>query len=94
MEINHRENAHKGSFYIEENGALIAEMTYNIAGPGKMILEHTNVSDQSRGHGVGNLLADAAVSYSRDNNLKIIPLCSFERAIFNRTPAYDDVLLK
>ncbi|MES3016527.1 MAG: GNAT family N-acetyltransferase [Bacteroidota bacterium] len=93
MEINHLEHSHKGSFYVEENGALIAEMTYSMAGPGKMILDHTSVSDQLRGHGVGNLLVDAAVSYSRDNNLKIIPLCPFARSVFNRTPAYADVLL-
>lgn len=94
MEINHSENAHKGSFYVEENGALTAEMTYSLAGPGKMIIDHTSVSDQLRGHGVGNLLVDAAVSYSRDKNLKIIPLCPFARSVFNKMPAYDDVLLK
>ncbi|SKB41888.1 GNAT family N-acetyltransferase [Daejeonella lutea] len=94
MEINHLENAHKGSFYVEENGALIAEMTYSLAGPGKMIIDHTSVSDQLRGQGVGNLLLDAAVSYSRDKSFKIIPLCPFARSVFNKMPAYDDVLLK
>jgi len=94
MEINHFENAHKGSFYIEENGALIAELTYSFAGPGKMILDHTVVSDELQGQGVGNLLVDAAVSFSRNNKLKIIPLCSFARAVFSKNPAYGDVLLK
>ncbi len=94
MEINHFENAHKGSFYIEQNGALVAEMTYSFAGPNKMILDHTVVSDELQGHGVGNLLVDAAVSYSRDNNIKIVPLCPFARSVFMRTPAYEDVLLK
>jgi predicted GNAT family acetyltransferase len=94
MEINHFENAHKGSFYVEVNGALLAEMTYSMAGPNKMIIDHTAVSDELRGQGIGNLLVDAAVSYSRDNNIKIIPLCSFARSVFNKTPSYTDVLLR
>ncbi len=94
MEIKHSEHTHKGSFYIEKNGALLAEMTYSLAGPGKMIVDHTAVSDELRGQGVGNLLVDAVVSYSRDNNIKIIPLCPFARSVFNRTPSYEDVLLK
>jgi predicted GNAT family acetyltransferase len=94
MEIKHHENAHKGSFYIEEQGALIAEMTYSFAGADKMILDHTSVSDALRGQGVGNLLVDAAVSYSRDNNIKIIPLCPFARSVFIKTPAYQDVIFK
>lgn len=94
MEIKHRENAHKGSFYVEEKGSLIAEMTYSFAGSDKMIIDHTVVSDELRGQGVGNLLVDAAVSYSRDNSIKIIPLCPFSKSVFEKTPAYKDVLLK
>lgn len=92
MEIKHRENTHKGSFYIEENGTLIAEMAYSFAGSDKMIIDHTMVSDVLRGQGVGNLLVDAAVSYSRDNSIKIVPLCPFARSVFDKTLAYSDVL--
>ncbi len=92
MEIKHLENTHKGSFYIEENGTLIAKMTYTFAGLDKMVIDHTLVSDVLRGKGVGNLLIDAAVSYSRDNSIKIVPLCPFAKSVFDKTNAYNDVL--
>ena len=94
MEIKHRENGHKGSFYVESNGILLAEMTYSFAGSNKMIIDHTEVSDQLRGKGVGNMMVDAAVAYSRDNQIKIIPLCHFAKSVFDKTKYYGDVLLK
>ncbi len=92
MEIKHFEKAQKGSFYIEENGTLIAKMTYSFASSSKMIIQDTQVSEGLRGRGVGNLLVDAAVSYSRDKQIKIIPLCPFARSVFNKTSSYRDVL--
>lgn len=94
MDIKHRENRHKGSFYAEENGKLIAEMTYSFAGADKMIIDHTIVCDIARGHGVGNMLVDAAVAYLRDNNIKVIPLCTFAKSVFDKTTAYSDVLIR
>lgn len=94
MEIKHRENAHKGSFYFEENNTLLAEMVYSFAGPDKIIIDHTEVSDPLRGHGLGNDLVDACVAYARDKSIRIVPLCSFARSVFDKTPAYQDVLMR
>ena len=94
MEIKHRENTHKGSFYIEENNVLLAEMTYSFAGSDKLILDHTTVSKALKGMGIGNMLVEAAVSYSRDKSIKIIPLCPFAKTVFEKNPSYKDVLLK
>jgi hypothetical protein len=41
MEIKHRENAHKGSFYVEENNTVLAELSYSFAGAGILILDQT-----------------------------------------------------
>ena len=94
MEIKHRENAHKGSFYIEENNIILAEMTYSFAGADKMILDHTKVYDTLRGKGAGNMLVEAAINYSRKKNISIVPLCPFAKKVIEKTPAYRDVLLK
>jgi len=94
MEIKHRENTHKGSFYVEENNILLAEITYSFAGSDKLILDHTIVGEPLKGKGVGNMLVEAAVSYSRDKFIKIIPLCPFAKTVFEKNPAYQDVLLK
>ncbi|MXV15511.1 GNAT family N-acetyltransferase [Hufsiella ginkgonis] len=94
MEIKHQENSQKGSFYVETDGTLLAEMTYSFAGIDKIVIDHTFVSDILRGQGVGNLLVDAAVSYARDNSFKIFPICPFARSVFGKVAAYNDVYIR
>ncbi len=91
MEIKQRENGSKGAFYIEVDGKQEAEMTYSVAGTGRIIIDHTEVSDKLRGKNAGKQLVAAAVDHARKNKLKILPLCPFARAVFERTREYDDV---
>ena len=79
-------------FYVEQDGNILAEMVYNMPSPVKMIIEHTEVSDELRGKNVGNQLVRTAVEYARANNIKIIPLCPFANSVFKRKPEYADVL--
>ena len=53
MEIKHQNDEKKGAFYIELDGKKAAEMTYVWAGPTKIIIDHTEVSDALRGTGAG-----------------------------------------
>ena len=41
MLIQQRQNGSKGSFYVEETGNVLAEMTYPLAGAYLMIIDHT-----------------------------------------------------
>jgi predicted GNAT family acetyltransferase len=93
MEIKHRINTGKGAFYFEANGAILAEMTYSMAGSDKFIIDHTEVSDQLRGQGVGQQLVAAAVHFARENQLKIIPLCPFASSVFKKQQEFHDVLI-
>lgn len=92
MEINRNEEGNKGSFFIEENGKKLAEMTYSKAGDDKIIIDHTEVSEALKGTGAGKKMVEQAVNYARENDLKIIPLCPFAKAQFAKTPEYSDVL--
>jgi predicted GNAT family acetyltransferase len=93
MEVLHREEGSKGVFYIPINGQAAAEMTYVQAGEGKIIIDHTLVSDELRGHGAGGRLLEAAVQWARDKNMKIIPLCPFAKATMQKgREKYTDVL--
>ena len=91
MDILQEDNGKKGHFYIEAEGREAAGMYYVWAGE-KMIIEHTDVDDAYGGRGLGKQLLVAAVKYARDNNIKIIPLCPFAKAMFDKTPEYRDVL--
>jgi predicted GNAT family acetyltransferase len=93
MEIKQEEHHRTGAFYIDGNGDRLGEMRYLVR-DGVMNIYHTEVSDKLQGHHMGEKLVEAGVKYARDNQFKILPTCVFARSVFNRTPAYDDVLLK
>lgn len=93
MVIKHEDNGKKGKFYIELNGIQEAEMVYSYAGPSKVIIEHTEVSEKFKGQGVGKKLLEETISFMRKNSLKIIPLCPFANAVIKRNrKLYEDVL--
>lgn len=76
---------------MEHDGKRLAEMTYTVAGS-RVIIDHTTVDDALRGTGAGKKLVEAAVQWARAENVKIIPLCPFAKSVFDKTPAYSDVL--
>jgi predicted GNAT family acetyltransferase len=67
-------------------------MTYTYAGSDKIIIDHTEVDDSLRGKGVGYKLVEASVNFARENNISILPLCPFAKAVFNKKSEYSDVL--
>ncbi|SEH80421.1 hypothetical protein SAMN02927937_01517 [Paenimyroides aquimaris] len=92
MEINHKQQETKGAFIAEENGTKAGEMTYSKAGAEKIIIDHTEVNPEFKGRGVGKEMVLAAVEYARENNIKILPLCPFAKATFDRNKDIQDVL--
>lgn len=93
MQIQHKQYPSKGFFYIGEQEQPIAKMTYSMAGPDKMIIDHTEVKDELRGKNAGFLMVAAAVDYARSNAIKIISLCPFANSVFKKKNELQDVLL-
>lgn len=94
MEVQHSTTPNGGKFYIAVDGNELAEMTYVNTGPGNIIIDHTGVDDVLAGKGAGKQMVAAGVEWARKENIKIIPLCPFAKAIFEKIPAYADVLRK
>ncbi|MEN2488382.1 GNAT family N-acetyltransferase [Flavobacterium sp. B11] len=92
MEIQQINDIRKGYFEAIEDGKEAGKMTYTWAGDSKFIIDHTEVSPDFNGKGVGKKLVMAAVEYARNNNLKIIPLCPFAKSVFDKLPEIHDVL--
>lgn len=92
MEINHRKEENKGAFIATENGAKAGEMTYSKAGDTLIIIDHTEVDSAFGGQGVGKKMVLAAVDFARENNIKILPLCPFAKAAFDKDATIQDVL--
>lgn len=92
MLIQHQQKEGHGAFFIEEEGNILAEMTYSSPVPARMIIQHTEVDEELRGQNVGFSLVQQAVEYARLHNVKIVPICSFAKAVFDRKPDFKDVL--
>lgn len=92
MLIQHKKTDSKGMFFVETDGNKLAEMTYTMPAASKMIIDHTEVSDELRGKHVGQQLVHTAVVYARTHSIKINPLCSFASSVFKKNPGFADVL--
>ena len=91
--VIHERSGHRGAFVVMQDGKRLAEMTYTVAGT-RVIIDHTDVDAALRGTGAGAKLVKAAVEWARTENARLLPLCPFARSVFDKTPAYSDVLVK
>lgn len=71
-----------------------AELTYVPTGDDQITIDHTEVSEELRGEGVGKELVAAAVKYAREHQKTIVPVCPYARKVIEETPEYQDVLNK
>lgn len=74
------------------NNDLAGKMTYTWAGETKIIIDHTEVDERFSGRGIGKHLLNVLVEFARERNLKIMPLCPFARAMFEKNQDLSDVL--
>jgi len=56
----------------------VAELVYEVDGD-RLYLTHTRVPSSARHKGVGGQLVTAAIERARDEELTIVPLCSYTR---------------
>lgn len=92
MEIKHSLEGTKGVFFVQTDEQILAEMTYSKLNDRMIIIDHTDVSDQLRGQGVGKAMVYQAVAMARKENFKILPLCPFAKSVFQKEPEIQDVL--
>ena len=92
MDVQNQFDGRKGSFFIEKDDEKKAEMTYVMAGPKKLIIDHTEVDEALQGQGVGRKLLDALISHVRTNEIKVLPLCPYAKSVFQKESSIRDVL--
>ena len=92
FEISEERGESKGRYVATAPGKPEAELTYSIANPHLIIVDHTGVPDEWRGMGVGKALVQRVVEDSRARGVKIVPLCPFAKAQIHKTPEWRDVL--
>lgn len=91
-QVQHEEVGHRGAFFLQRDGARLAELTFSRVNPHLVMLDHTEVSDALRGQGAGRRLLDAAVAWARATDTRLIPVCPYASAQFAKDPTIRDVL--
>ena len=91
MQVNQSSRDGKGKFFIEDNGKPIAVMTYYEQDAKTLVVEHTVVSPDHEGKGLGKKLVDAISEYARLNHLKIVPVCPYTNKVMHKSDSYKDV---
>lgn len=81
------------SFYIGgSEESPLAEMEFIISDENVITIEHTYVSDELNGQGIGKLLLKELVDWARKENKRIIPVCPYAKAQMEKNKEYHDIL--
>ncbi len=91
IKIERKDLGHRGIFEALSDGVLAGIMSYTM-GDNKMIIDHTEVTEGFNGKGIGKELVFAGAEYARKERYKVIPLCPFANATFQKYPEIQDVL--
>ena len=94
MQIQLKENQSKGYAIATEDGKTAGKMSYSIPAADFIIIDHTEVDSTFRGRSIGKQMLNEIVVMARQKNLKIMPLCPFANAIFQKLTDIQDVLKK
>lgn len=92
IEVKQNNDEKHGSFEALIDGKKAGLMTYTWAGEERFIIDHTEVEEEFSGKGVGKEMLMKAVEFARENSKKIIPLCPFAKATFQKNEDLQDVL--
>jgi uncharacterized protein len=93
MHIQHEESDIRGRHFItDEQGNMLAELTYAVRHPDTMVVDHTEVSDNMRHQNIGHELVEAVAEHARAKGRHIIPVCPFVRSILTENSTYRDIV--
>jgi uncharacterized protein len=93
--MNHQMDAAKVSIEREElngvhefvlriNGERLGFLQFTRPDTGVLRIEYVEVDPGLRGTGLGRQLVEKAVAFAKDANLKVVPICSYARAVIQR----------
>ena len=78
-------------FFIDEEGEIVAEIVYASGGNNTIIIEHTEVDESLRGKNIGYELVKKIVDHARSHGLKVVPVCPFAKAVFDKHADWADL---
>lgn len=92
MELEHKDDGKKGIFFVKNGDRNSAEITYFWNEDEVITIDHTYVNSDKHERGSGKKLIEAVIAFAREKQLKIIPVCSYAKAQFEKNEDWKDVL--
>lgn len=93
ISITRSEDGSKGRYEARVEGHDgVGELTFSRMSPTKIIADHTSVDESLRGLGVAGALVERLIADARAEDFRIIPLCPFVKARYQRHPEWSDVM--
>ena len=71
-------------FVLRVDGERLGFLEFTRPDAGVMRIEYVEVDPDLRGTGLGRQLVEKAVAFAKDNQLKVVPICSYARAVIQR----------
>lgn len=81
-----------GRFELERDGH-VAYLEYNLAGKVLQLI-HTEVPEALRGKGMASTLAESALEWAREHEVKVDVICPSVAAYLAKHPEYSDLVIK
>lgn len=80
-------NAEKSRFDLyDDTGAHVGKIVYEKGEGNRLCATYTEVFPGNEGKAYGTKLVDALAHYAEENGFKIVPVCPFVKALFNKKP--------
>jgi predicted GNAT family acetyltransferase len=93
MRIQHEESDIRGRHFItDEQGNMLAELTYAVQHPDTMVVDHTEVTESLRDQNIGHELIEAVAEHARAKGRHIIPVCPFAHAVMTKKSEFIDIV--
>jgi uncharacterized protein len=84
LQIIHNPAENRFEVWID---GLLSKLDYIVNGD-TIVMTHVGVHPQHRGGGVAGKITQVALEYSKEKNLRVIPMCSYVGAYIRRNPQY------
>lgn len=82
----------KNNFYLNnDNNEIVAQIIFEESDD-DITINHTLVDESMAGKGIAGKLVDRVVQQAREENKKIIPICSYAKARLEKDDKYKDVI--
>jgi len=89
--VEREDDGENGRYVIHLAPGFEGEMTYRHVAPNTIAIDHTLTPREYRGKGVAEKLVFKAVADARAEGTKIVPICSYVVAQFQRHPEWEDL---